>query len=199
MRRALEADPEGRNRPLTGLADRRSFLLRDVVRQGRVLMAIRTLAAAASLLLFASPAVAATPGIGEQVTDTTFTTAYGQSLSMGELRGQVVVITYWMSDCGVCDDQLTTLDYYYRQRRNVGLRVLVVSAEDMTDRQLRAAFKGKLIHPIASIRGPFEPSRSFPTIYVIDRNGQVRHILTKTVNIDQLNQILVPLLKQPQP
>ena len=156
-------------------------------------MVIRAVAAALSLLLVASPAVAATPSVGAQVTDTTFTTAYGQSLSMSDLRGQVVVITYWMSDCGVCDD------YYYRQRRNVGLRVLVVSADDMTDRQLRAAFKGKLIHPIASIRGPFEPSRSFPTTYVIDRNGQVRHILTKTVDIDQLNQILVPLLKQPQP
>ena len=162
-------------------------------------MAIRNFAAAAaSLLLFASPA-AAIPSVGEQVTGTTFTTAFGQNLSMNDLRGQVVVLTYWMSDCTACDDQLKTLDYYYRQRRNLGLSVFVVSADDMTNRQLKAAFRGKLVHPIASIRGPFEPKGGFPTTYIIDRAGQVRHILSEPVGVDQLNQILVPLLKQPQP
>jgi peroxiredoxin len=118
---------------------------------------------------------------------------------MNDLRGQVVVLTYWMSDCAACDEQLKALDYYYRQRRNLGLSVFVVSADDMTDRQLKAAFRGKLVHPIASIRGPFEPKGGFPTTYIIDRQGQVRHILAEPVGVDQLNQILVPLLKQPQP
>lgn len=162
-------------------------------------MAIRNLAAAAaSLLLFASPATAI-PSVGDQVTATTFTTAFGQNLSMNDLRGQVVVLTYWTSECEACDQQLTALDYYYRQRRNLGLSMFVVSADDMTDRQLRAAFKGKLVHPIASIRGPFEPKGGFPTTYIIDRQGQLRHVLSETVGVDELNQILVPLLKQPQP
>lgn len=162
-------------------------------------MAIRMAAAAASLLLFTSPATAATPGVGDQVTDTTFTTAYGQSLSMADLRGQVVVLTYWTSDCAPCDEQLKALDYYYRQRHDMGLRVLVVSADDLTDRQLRATFKGKLIHPVYSIRGPFEPANSFPTTYIINRNGQLQYVLSEALGIARLNELLVPLLKQPQP
>ena len=162
-------------------------------------MVIRKLAAAMSLLIFTSPAMAAVPGVGTKVTDATFTTAFGQSLSMNDLRGQVVVLTYWTSDCEPCDEQLKALDYYYRQRHDVGLRVLVASADDLTDRQLRAAFKGKLVHPIYSLRGPFEPANSFPTTYVIDRNGQVRYVLSEALGIDRLNEILVPLLKQPQP
>ena len=162
-------------------------------------MIVRKFAMAAALLLVAGPAAAVTPSVGELVTDATFTTAYGQSLSMGDLRGQVVVLTYWTGDCDACDDQLKTLDYYYRQRRNYGLSMFVVSADDMTDRQLKAAFKGKLIHPISSMRGPFEPTSAFPTTYIIDRHGQVRYVLSKAVDIDQLNQLLVPLLKKPQP
>ena len=36
-------------------------------------------------------------------------------------------------------------------------------------------------------------------VYIVDRQGQLRHILAKPVGLDQLNEILVPLLKQPQP
>ena len=163
------------------------------------MIVLRNLMAAASLLLIASPAAAVSPGIGEVVSDTTFTTAYGQSLKMGDLRGQVVVLTFWTDDCAPCVEQLKVLDFYYRQRRNVGLQVLAVAAEDMTDRQLKYAFKDKLIHPIARMEGPFEPTEALPTTFVIDRNGQVRHVVTEGLDIDKLNRILVPLLRQPQP
>lgn len=162
-------------------------------------MVLRNLLTAASLALIASPSVAMTPGIGEVVPETTFTTAYGQDLRLGDLRGEVVVLTYWMRDCAACDAQLATLDSYYRQRRNVGLRVLAVPAEDLSDRQLKAAFKGKIIHPLARLRGPFEPQGNLPTTYVIGRNGQLRYAWPGLIGLDQLNQILVPLLREPQP
>ena len=150
-------------------------------------------------LLFAAAPTAATPSIGEAVTDATFTTAYGQSLSMGDLKGEVVILTYWMRDCEACDAQVKMLDYYYRQRRNVGLRVLAIAAEDLPQGQLQYAFRDKIVHPIASIRGPFEPTNGLPTTYVVDRHGQVRFVESGLIDIDRLNQVLVPLLRQPQP
>jgi len=162
-------------------------------------MTLRNLLAAASLAFAATPALAASPGLGEVVTKTTFTTAYGQSLSLGDLRGDVIVLTYWMSECPACEDQLNTLDLYYRQRRNVGLKVLAISTDEMNDRQLRNAFKDRLVHPIRSIRGPFELLNDFPTTYIVDRYGQVRYVTEKPLSLDKLNEILVPLLRQPQP
>jgi peroxiredoxin len=153
----------------------------------------------AGALLFAGTAMAKPPSLGTQVADTTFTTASGQSLSMRDLRGQVVVLTYWMRDCGACDVQVAMLDYYYRQRRNLGLQILAIPAEDLTDYQLREAFKGKGVHPLSRIRGPFEPLNGLPTTYVVDRKGQVRAVESGLLGVERLNKLLVPLLRQPQP
>jgi cytochrome c biogenesis protein CcmG, thiol:disulfide interchange protein DsbE len=153
----------------------------------------------AGAMLFADAANAKPPGSGTRVSDTTFTTATGQSLSIGDLRGQVVVLTYWMRDCGACDVQVAMLDYYYRQRRNLGLQILAIPAEDLTNFQLREAFKGKGVRPLSRIRGPFEPLGRLPTTYVIDRYGQVRFAESGLLGVERLNQMLIPLLRQPQP
>ena len=162
-------------------------------------MVLRNLLAATFLTLAGAPGAAVSPSIGDVVTDTTFTTAYGQDLKLEDLRGEVVVLTYWMRDCAACDALLSTLDSYYRQRRDLGLRVLAIPVEDLSDRQLKSAFKDKIIHPLAHIRGPFEPVGELPTTYVIGRNGQLRYAAPGPIGLEQLNQILVPLLREPQP
>jgi cytochrome c biogenesis protein CcmG/thiol:disulfide interchange protein DsbE len=162
-------------------------------------MILRNLLAAVSALAAASSAAALTPGVGDTVSDTNFTTAYGQTLRLGDLRGEVVVLTYWMSDCGVCTEQVRALDYYYRQRPGVGLRVMAVSVDEMSSRELRKAFKDKRLHVVSKIEDPFDMPSAVPTTVVIDRTGKVRYASSTPLNIDQLNQILVPLIREPQP
>lgn len=162
-------------------------------------MGVRNLLLASALTIAAATTAVAAPGVGDKVTDTSFTTAYGQTLSLSDLRGEVVILTYWMSDCEPCLEQLKTLDYYYRQRQNVGLRVLAFAPEELSERQLKYEFRDKAIHPLAAISGSFGPKDTFPTTYIIDRYGQVQYAKSGAIGIDQLNEILVPLLKQPQP
>lgn len=172
-------------------------MLRDG--SGSAAMILRRLLAAASMLAAASSAAALTPGIGDKVSDTSFTTANGQTLHIGDLRGEVVVLTYWMSDCGACNDQLQTLDYYYRQRSDVGLRVLAISVDAMSSQALRRAFRDKRVHALSKIDGPFDVPSAFPMTYVIDRTGKVRYASSTPLGIDQLNQVLLPLIREPQP
>jgi peroxiredoxin len=162
-------------------------------------MILRNLSIAASMLVAGSPATALTPGIGDQVSDTSFTTAYGQKLSIGDLHGEVVVLTYWMTDCGVCAEQLRTLDYYYRQRPDVGLRVLAISVDKMSSRELQRAFKDKRVYALSQIESPFDIPSAFPTTYVVDRAGKLRYASSAPLGIEQLNQVLVPLIREPQP
>lgn len=155
--------------------------------------------AASMFVLLAGAPAAAAPAMGDLVSNTPFTTAYGKAMKLGDLRGEVIVLTYWMTDCRACNSQIKLLDYYYRQRRDVGLRVLVVAPEELTNSEMRSYFKGRIIHPLAAIGDPFEPGRALPTTYVIDRTGKVRHAESGVLDIEQLNEILVPLLRQPQP
>ena len=154
---------------------------------------------AAAPILLAGATYAKPPAPGTSVANSTFTTANGQSLSIGDLRGQVIVLTYWTSDCGACDIQVAMLDYYYRQRKSLGLVVLAIPAEELTDGQLREEFRGKGVRPLSRIRGPFEPLDRLPTTYVIDRYGKLRYAESGLLGVEKLNQMLVPLLRQPQP
>lgn len=162
-------------------------------------MFLRKLTAALAIFIAASPATAWAPSIGSDVSNAELRLASGQSLSLRDFRGQVVVLTYWASDCAACDEQLRALDYYYRQRHDLGLRVLAVSLDDMDDRQLRQAFRDRLVHPVAQIDQPFEPLSGVPTNYVIDRYGQLRYAGAGALSIERLNELLVPLIRQPQP
>lgn len=161
-------------------------------------MLIRNMLTAAALLVAATSGPASA-GIGDKVANARFTTATGQTMTMADLRGEVVVLNYWVSDCELCQKQLNILDYYYRQRREYGLRVLAIAPEELSNRELQQVFKDRIIHPLSSVSGDFGPRGSFPTTYIIDRQGQLRYAAPGGLDIEQLNEILVPLLKQPQP
>lgn len=161
-------------------------------------MFLRNLMMGCAIFLSGS-AVAQPAELGAVVADTSFTTANGQTLNFEQLRGEVVVVTYWAAGCTACDDQVKALDYYYRQRKNVGLRVLAVSADEMSGPRLRHVFTGKMVHPVSRIGSAFQPMDMLPTNYIIDRSGHVRYAGSGMIGIEQLNQLLVPLLKQPQP
>ena len=154
---------------------------------------------AAAMLLTALSGTAPASPVGLTVSNSTLRLANGQSLDFQQLRGQVVVLSYWMSDCKACDAQMAVLDNYYRQRRDVGLVVFAIPVETLSDRQLNGAFRGRMIHPVSSIRGPFELLQAIPTTYVVDRYGQIRYAGTDLLTTDDLNRILVPLIRQPQP
>jgi peroxiredoxin len=159
-------------------------------------MLVRNMLAAATLLLAAAPMSA---GIGDKLSNARFTTTGGQSMTMADLRGEVVVLNYWVSDCELCQKQLNILDYYYRQRRDYGLKVMAIAPEDLSERELNQVFKDRIIHPLSSVSGDFGPRGSFPTTYIIDRHGQLRYAASGALDIEKLNEILVPLLREPQP
>lgn len=162
-------------------------------------MVIRKMLIAAALVALAAPGSAGPTEVGQYMFNTEFRLINGQNLTGGDLRGQVVVVTFWASDCRACDDQLKLLDYYYRQRSDVGLVMLVKSVDQISDADLRRALRGTHLHGIRDISGDLEPGLEIPATYFIDRKGKVRTIENGAMNIADLNRILVPLLREPQP
>lgn len=156
-----------------------------------------------ALLLAASPAapaMAKPPKVGELAPDAEFTLAKtGTKLRLSQLRGQVVVINYWATWCVPCRKELPTLDNYYRIQKQHGLRVLAATTEDSVPQSmLRALFDVMSIDPVRRSRGAYGPiNRAVPTNYVIDRNGVVRYAAAGAFDLDALNRVLVPLLKEP--
>ncbi len=47
--------------------------------------------------------------------------------------------------------------------------------------------------------GPFADVEAVPTNYVIDRSGVLRYSKAGSFDVDTLNEVLVPLMKEPAP
>lgn len=124
----------------------------------------------------------------------------GDKVSLDDLRGQVIVLNFWATWCAPCKEKLPILDYSFRARSKYGLKVFAITTEDSAPLyQLKRLFNAMAISPVRRIKGLYELLGAVPTNYVIDRSGHIRYAQTGAFDLDGLDALLVPLLKEPAP
>lgn len=128
------------------------------------------------------------------------TTFDGKKLSLDDFKGQVLVINFWATWCAPCREELPLLDAYYRLQEAAGLRVLAVTTEDSLPMSKLKPLAAVLRIPMARFfRGKYNTLGAVPTNYIIDRSGVLRYAKAGAFTIDDLNELLVPLLNEPIP
>ncbi|WP_240663334.1 TlpA disulfide reductase family protein [Sphingomonas sp. UV9] len=153
----------------------------------------------AGALLLATAATAAIK-VSDQAPDYELTLIDGTKIRSADLRGQVVVLNFWATWCGPCKAELPLLDNYYRLRKDHGLRVFAIATEDSLPAfRLKPLFAAMAIPSARRIKGKFVVMGALPTNYIIDRAGVVRYAKAGAFDLDDLNRILVPMLREPAP
>lgn len=139
--------------------------------------------------------------IGQPAPDFTLTLIDGTKITRDQLRGQVVILNFWATWCVPCRAELPTLDAYYVQRKDAGLRVFAVTTEDsLPDYQLKQLFRVMHISPVKKVKGPYDAiGNAVPTNIIIGRDGRIRYAKAAAFDLDSLNEVLVPLLREPVP
>ncbi|HEX4694063.1 TlpA disulfide reductase family protein [Sphingomonas sp.] len=151
-------------------------------------------------VLMAAPVSAKQPKVGEQAPDLQLTLIDGSKVTLAELKGQVVVLNFWATWCVPCKTELPLLDRYYEVQKSHGLRVFAVTTEDsLQPYQLKKLFAVMHIQPVRKIKGPYDAMGAVPTNIVIGRDGVVRYAKAGAFDLDALNSILIPLLREPAP
>jgi peroxiredoxin len=154
----------------------------------------------ACAVLMAASAVPAAVKVGERAPDFELTLIDGSKVRGNDLRGQVVVLNFWATWCAPCKTELPLLDTYYRLRKDKGLRVFAIATEDsLPVYKLKPLFAAIAIPSARRIKGPFAAMGALPTNYIIDRAGVVRYAKPGAFDLDDLNGLLVPLLRDPAP
>jgi thiol-disulfide isomerase/thioredoxin len=140
------------------------------------------------------------PVVGEMAPAFELTLIDGTKVKSQDLRGKVVILNFWATWCVPCRTELPTLDRYYELRKANGLRVYAITTEGSLPLwQLKDLFANMGVPSVRRIRGPFGVLEGLPTNFVIDRSGRLRYAEANAFDLDSLNKILVPLLREPVP
>ena len=129
--------------------------------------------------LFTSAAVTAGQGLGA-APNFSLPDASGKSVSLGDFKGQVVLINFWASWCGPCREEMPLLDELSARYAPLGFTMLGVNVEEDS-----SAAKGFLSGTPVTFPILYDRENSVSQLYdviampstvIVDRTGQIRYI-----------------------
>ncbi|MGI9170416.1 MAG: TlpA family protein disulfide reductase [Caulobacteraceae bacterium] len=152
--------------------------------------------AAWALATAASPA----PKVGQPAPDFTVATFGGRTVKMADLKGDVIVLNFWATWCGPCRVELPLLEAFFQTYYKYGFQVLAVATEDSVPESKLPPLAAKLTIPfVKRLKGPYHQLDGVPTNYIIDRSGRLVYAKAGAFDLDALNAIVIPLLREPIP
>jgi peroxiredoxin len=141
--------------------------------------ALGTLFVAVAVSAFAATALALSPGA--RAPEIGLDDTNGRRITIGSLRGKVVLVDIWASWCEPCREEMPVLERLYRQYRSQGFTVVAVSVDRQAqnidtffNRYGRVSFP--VVHDVSQRVARAYGAPRMPSSYLIDRNGIVRHV-----------------------
>jgi cytochrome c biogenesis protein CcmG/thiol:disulfide interchange protein DsbE len=146
------------------------------------------------------PLAAAQVGAGEKAPGFTVQTFDGQTVSLSDLHGKVVLVNFWASWCIPCSQEAPDLQNTWQQYKDRGVVFVGVDYVD-TETEARSylsryaityfngADLGTRVSQAYRIRG-------VPETYIVDKNGTLRATFIGPVTQDQIRAKIDPLLSE---
>lgn len=104
----------------------------------------------------------------------------GDNVSLGQLKGRVVMLNFWASWCGPCRQEMPLLDELYGKYQLAGLIMLSVNIDENAEPAIEMAQTLKVSYPVLFDTRK-EVSRAYdvsamPVTVLVDRAGVVRYV-----------------------
>lgn len=155
------------------------------------------IALAAGVLAYAFlPRTAAAP-------DVSFPTLKGEQLAMTALRGKVVLVEFWATDCVTCVKEMPELVATYEKYRARGFETIAVAMRyDPPNYVVAYAERNRLpftvaFDPVGKIAQAFGEVKFTPTTFVVDKRGNIVARLIGARDFSSLNALIEEKLKEP--
>ena len=104
----------------------------------------------------------------------------GEPLSADSLRGRVVLVNFWATWCGPCRAEMPLLEARYKRHRANGLTIVGLAVDQAPTATVEAFVRARgVTYPIAHVgteaERRFGGVRGYPTSFLLDRFGRIRH------------------------
>ncbi len=103
-----------------------------------------------------------------------------KNIKLSELRGNVILLGFWSTQCGKCIQQLGILNEHSKTYKDKGFTSLAINIDNMS-KAFRIAHKNNLQFPVLfddrDITRLYD-IEAVPEYYLIDRDGKIRHSLS---------------------
>jgi peroxiredoxin len=149
-----------------------------------------------TLLASSSPA----PEVGHPAPDFTLRSTSGRIMSLGSLRGHVVLLNFWASWCKPCRSEMPMLGSWYRKLHARGLDIVGVNNGDpLADARAFARSVHTpytiLLDSNGAIAARYDVI-GMPTSYLIDTHGIIRTYTPGILDSSYLRDQVQPILGQ---
>lgn len=110
--------------------------------------------------------------------DYVFVDGRGHEIGFNEMRGRVVLATFWAPWCGICARELPKLDRLAGELRGAGLRVALLG-RDASSERLAQDLRERGLHyaesylDVGNVNAAALGVNGVPTTFVADRNGWI--------------------------
>ena len=112
--------------------------------------------------------------------DFTLPSNSGKNVRLSELRGEVVMINFWASWCGPCQQEMPILEELYQRYNRAGFTILGVNVEPDSEEANKILNNVKISFPILydkkSVVSELYNVEAMPSTVIIDRSGNMRYL-----------------------
>ncbi|MCC6531404.1 MAG: TlpA family protein disulfide reductase [Burkholderiales bacterium] len=124
-----------------------------------------------------------------------FTSLEGERLTLAELRGKVVLLNFWATDCALCLEEMPAMAGTYRRFQPRGMEaVFIAMPHDRPDRVLHYARSNALPFKVAlDLRGELSHVfgiRGTPTAFIIDKRGRIVERIVGAPDFARLHELI---------
>ena len=142
--------------------------------------------------------VAVSPQQGKMAQSFSLPSLAGDTVTLSDYKGQVVLVNLWATWCPPCKAEMPTLNTFYQANKDRGFVVLAVNDQEDVATVNSFIKANNFTFPVlldtqSQVLDTYN-FRALPTTLIIDRNGVIQHVHMGEISHQQLEEIVGPLL-----